>query len=91
MSTWLGVPVVLAILILLIVHVLISFLCRELFEYIVTSRDILHFSIKHKSGGFSFVFFCIFLGIYLPGINILFIIVQLIMVETDNLRLMKCK
>lgn len=91
MSTWLGIPVVLAILILLMVHILISFSCRALFEYIVTDRDILHFSIKHKSGGFSFVFFCIFLGIYLPGINILFIIAQIIMVEMDNLRLMKYK
>ena len=89
MSTWLGIPIVLAILILLMVNVLISFACRELFEYIVTKRDIFHFSIKHKSGGFSFTFFCIFCGMYLPGINILFIIAQLIMVEMDNLRLMK--
>ena len=88
---WLGMPIVLWVLIAIMLHVVLIFAARCLFEVILTDRDIIHFTKGKTKDDYSFYFSFIFFWIYMPGFNILFIIAELIALEIDNLKLMKFK
>ena len=83
MNIWIGIAIIL--------HVVLIFVARCLFEVILTDRDIIHFEKGKTKDDYSFYFLFILFGIYIPGFNILFIIVELITLEIDNLKMMKFK
>lgn len=83
MNIWIGIAIIL--------HVVLIFVARCLFEVILTDRDIIHFGKGKTKDYYSFYFSFIFFCIYMPGFNILFIIVELITLEIDNLKMMKFK
>ena len=91
MNMWLGIPIVLWVIFAIILHVVLSVVARCLFEVILTDRDIIHFEKGKTKDYYSFYFLFILFGIYIPGFNILFIIAELILLEIDNLKLMKFK
>lgn len=88
---WLGIPIALWILIAIMLHILLTFAARCLFEYILTKRDIIYFQKGTIKDDYSSYFTFIFFWMYAPGLNILFIIVGLVALEIDNLKLMKFK
>ena len=91
MNMWLGIPIVLWVIFAIILHVVLSVAARCLFEVIITDRDIIHFNEGKTKDDYSFYFLFIFFGIYTPGLNILFIVAELMLLEIDNLKLMKFK
>ena len=91
MNMWLGISIVLWIIFAIMLHIVLTFVARCLFEVILTDRDIIHFDEDKTKDDYSFYFLFIFFGIYTPVFNILFIIAELILLEIDNLKLMKFK
>lgn len=91
MTMWLGIPIILWVIFSIMLHVVLSVVARCLFEVILTDRDIIHFEEGKTKDDYSFYFSFILFGIYMPGFNILFIIAELIVLEIDNLKLMKFK
>ena len=91
MTMWLGISIVLWVIFAIMLHVVLTFVARCLFEYIITDRDIIHFEEDKTKDAYSFYFLFIFFWIYTPGFNILFIIAELMLLEIDNLKLMKFK
>lgn len=91
MNMWLGMPIVMWVLIAIMLHILLTFAARCLFEYTLSKRDIIYFAKGKTKDDYSFYFSFIFFLIYMPGLNILFIIAELIALEIDNLKLMKFK
>ena len=91
MNMWLGISIVLWIIFAIMLHIVLTFVARCLFEVILTDRNIIHFDEDKTKDDYSFYFSFIFFCIYMPGFNILFIIVELITLEIDNLKMMKFK
>lgn len=85
----LGVPIAVWVLLGIIIYILISFGARSLTEYILKKRDIIYFAKNKTKDDYHIYFTFLFFMIYLPLINVLFIISMLIMIEVDNLKLMK--
>ena len=88
---WLGVPIEILIICAIVFYFITVVIARLTFEYIVENRDIIHFSKSKNKDDYSSYFAFIFFWMYAPGLNIVFIIAQLIAIELDNLKLMKFK
>lgn len=86
---WLGVPIAIWVICAIVVYFISVVIARLTFEYIVENRDIIHFSKSKNKDDYSSYFAFIFFWMYAPGLNIVFIIAQLIAIEIDNLKLMK--
>ena len=91
MNMWLGIPIILWIIFAIMLHIVLSVVARCLFEVILTDRNIIHFDEDKTKDDYSFYFSFIFFLIYTPGLNILFIVAELMLLEIDNLKLMKFK
>lgn len=88
---WLGVPIALWVICAIVFYFVSVIIARLTFEYIIEKRDIIHFSKSKNKDDYSSYFAFIFFWMYAPGLNIVFIIAQLVAIEIDNLKLMKFK
>lgn len=91
MTMWLGVPIAIWVICAIVFYFISVVIARLTFEYIIENRDIIHFSKGKNKDDYSSYFTFIFFWMYAPGLNIVFIIAQLIAIEIDNLKLMKFK
>lgn len=88
---WLGIPNAVLVMCVILFYSVSVVIARLTFEYIIENRDIIHFSKGKNKDDYSSYFAFIFFWMYAPGLNIVFIIMQLILIEIDNLKLMKFK
>lgn len=91
MNMWLGIPIAIWVICAILFYFISVVIARLTFEYIIENRDIIHFSKNKNKDDYSSYFTFIFFWMYAPGLNIVFIIIQLIAIEIDNLKLMKFK